>query len=328
MSEISLSKGIRSNLLALQDTASLRDRTQNRLATGRRVNNALDNPTNFFTSATLSSRATDIGNLLDSIGNSVQTINAATSGITALTKIVETMQATARQATQSAGTTARLLGLTPKTGTSTTATASTLTGTGGFTNAGNVAAAAAGSVTITIGTGSQATSFDVAVTAGASPATVLASINTAANNAGFGNVATGPGPIVLNEPGGQTITVTNALGNANDTATEIGFGAANRISQNGIPSTLTNPFDQKLTMDTVLSTAGMGWASGDKITINTGTGRFHPDHDLGHHNGRRPDQPHQQQYRQHHDDSHQQADLRSWHTHHRHNRLRKKHAHH
>lgn len=67
-SDITLSKGVRSNLLSLQSTAELLGRTQERLSTGKKVNSALDNPINFFTSAGLSSRANDLSRLLDSVG--------------------------------------------------------------------------------------------------------------------------------------------------------------------------------------------------------------------------------------------------------------------
>ena len=49
-SNITLSAGVRQNLLSLQSTAQLMSQTQNRLATGKKVNSALDNPANFFTS--------------------------------------------------------------------------------------------------------------------------------------------------------------------------------------------------------------------------------------------------------------------------------------
>jgi flagellin len=97
-SDITLSKGVRSNLLSLQSTAELLGRTQERLSTGKKVNSALDNPINFFTSSGLSARANDLSRLLDSVGNGVQTINAADKGITAIKKLIESAQATARQA--------------------------------------------------------------------------------------------------------------------------------------------------------------------------------------------------------------------------------------
>ena len=100
MSDITLSKAVRSNLLNLQNTATLLGKSQERLATGLRVNSALDNPTNFFTAQGLNSRASDLGQLLDAVSNAVQTVAAADKGITAITKLVESAQATARQALQ------------------------------------------------------------------------------------------------------------------------------------------------------------------------------------------------------------------------------------
>lgn len=100
MSNITLSASVRSNLLSLQNTAALLDTTQTRLATGNKVNSALDNPTSYFTASALNSRASDLGNLLDSVGNAVQTIQAANDGITSITKLVESAQATANQALQ------------------------------------------------------------------------------------------------------------------------------------------------------------------------------------------------------------------------------------
>src|SRR6187402_748102 len=104
MSEITLSKAVRSNLLNLQGTAELLSKSQERLATGLRVNSALDNPTNFFTASGLNSRANDLSQLLDSVSNAIQTVSAADKGITAITKLVESAQATARQALQTATT--------------------------------------------------------------------------------------------------------------------------------------------------------------------------------------------------------------------------------
>src|SRR5438270_549675 len=85
MSGIVLSASVRQNLLSLQATADLLSTTQNRLATGKKVNTALDNPTNYFTAASLDSRASDINNLLDGIGNGVQVLQAANTGIGTLT---------------------------------------------------------------------------------------------------------------------------------------------------------------------------------------------------------------------------------------------------
>jgi flagellin len=100
MSGIVLSSSVRQNLLSLQSTADLLATTQNRLATGKKVNTALDNPTNFFTASSLDARASDINNLLDGIGNGVQVLQAANTGITSLQKLVDSAKSIANQALQ------------------------------------------------------------------------------------------------------------------------------------------------------------------------------------------------------------------------------------
>jgi flagellin len=100
LSNITLTASVRQNLLSLQGTADLLATTQGRLATGKKVNSALDNPTNFFTAAGLDSRASDISNLLDSIGNGVQVLQAANTGITSLSKLVDTAKSIANQVLQ------------------------------------------------------------------------------------------------------------------------------------------------------------------------------------------------------------------------------------
>ena len=100
MADVNLSKAVRSNLLSLQSTAASMAKTQERLATGLKVNSALDNPTNFFTAASLNSRAGDMSNLLDSMSNGIKTIEAADNGLSSITRTVESMQSTLRQARQ------------------------------------------------------------------------------------------------------------------------------------------------------------------------------------------------------------------------------------
>jgi flagellin-like hook-associated protein FlgL len=108
MSGIVLSASVRQNLLSLQSTADLLSTTQNRLATGNKVNSALDNPTNFFTAQGLNNRAGDISNLLDSIGNGVQVLQAANTGITSLQSLVDSAKSIANQVLQApAGYTAK-----------------------------------------------------------------------------------------------------------------------------------------------------------------------------------------------------------------------------
>ena len=101
MGDIILSSGVRQTLLSLQDTAALMAKTQNRLATGKKVNSALDNPINFFTSQGLSNRASDLNSLLDAIGQGQQTLQAANTGLTSLTSLVQSAKSIATQALQS-----------------------------------------------------------------------------------------------------------------------------------------------------------------------------------------------------------------------------------
>ena len=97
---ISLSAGVRASLTSIQQTAALAQQTQLRLATGKRVNSAVDNPVNYFTSEGLNGRAGDLSRLQDQIGLAIKTIEAADKGIKALTKLVETAQGLAQQALQ------------------------------------------------------------------------------------------------------------------------------------------------------------------------------------------------------------------------------------
>ena len=132
MSGIVLSASVRQNLLSLQSTADLLATTQNRLSTGKSVNSALDNPTNFFTAQSLDNRASDINNLLDGIANGVQVLQAANTGLTSLQKLIDSAKSIANQALQTT------VGYSSKSSVSTTiagATAADLRGTTSFASA-------------------------------------------------------------------------------------------------------------------------------------------------------------------------------------------------
>src|SRR5205085_6214022 len=107
MTDIVLSGGVRSNLLNLQQTSDLITNTQTKLSTGKRVNSALDNPTNFFTAQSLSNRASDLSGLLDAMSTGINTIQAANNGISAITKLVQSAQSLASQALQTSDPTVR-----------------------------------------------------------------------------------------------------------------------------------------------------------------------------------------------------------------------------
>src|SRR5258706_28584 len=120
MSDIVLSASVRQNLLSLQSTAELLATTQNRLSTGKKVNTALDNPTNCFTAAGLDNRASDISNLLDGIGNGVQVLQAANTGLPSLQKLVDTAKSIATQVLQAPA------GYSPKSSTTSATTVGTV----------------------------------------------------------------------------------------------------------------------------------------------------------------------------------------------------------
>jgi flagellin len=174
MSGIVLSASVRQNLLSLQSTADLLATTQNRLSTGKKVNTALDNPTNFFTAQGLDNRASDISNLLDGIGNGVQVLQAANTGITSLQKLVDTAKSLANQALQTT------VGYSTKSNVSATipgATATDLRGTTTYTSASAL------SNVLANGTAGGASPITGATTLGGIAAALVGTASTAGDGA-------------------------------------------------------------------------------------------------------------------------------------------------
>lgn len=104
MSDISLTSAMRANLLQLQTTERLIDRTQQRISTGKEINSALDGPAAFFAAKSLTDRANDLNSLKDSMGQAISTIKAADNAITAITDLVNQAKALANTARQNLGT--------------------------------------------------------------------------------------------------------------------------------------------------------------------------------------------------------------------------------
>jgi flagellin len=231
MSGIVLSAAVRQNLLSLQDTAALLSTTQNRLASGKKVNTALDNPTNFFTAQGLDNRASDINNLLDAIGNGVQVLQAANTGLTSLQKLVDTAKSIASQVLQTTA------GYTQK------ASATTLapTGAGALGTIGTAADLTNGGTNslngktfvFTPATGA-ATTITISSTVAAGNVNSLAAFNSALASAGIGLSAT------LASDGSLTLTSVND--NASQTLTTGTTAAANNIAISGTDTaTLVTP---------------------------------------------------------------------------------------
>jgi flagellin len=248
-SNITLSAGVRANLLSLQKTAELMQTTQNRLATGKKVNSALDNPMNFFTSSSLSARASDLGNLLDAMGTGIQTIQAANNGLTAITSLVNQLQATVSQARGDSTAAAITPGSITTTGgngstqannkltfdlgggvnvsidtyTHVNATVSTLSGTGGDFTIDD----SAKSLTINDGTGAtiiDATSFDGTETAQNVADQINSDLGAAGKTVHADVVG---GQVKLTNSTGATITVGGTA------AADLGFGTGNTTSSDG-----------------------------------------------------------------------------------------------
>ncbi|CAA2143938.1 flagellin [Methylobacterium bullatum] len=168
-SSVTLSAATRQNLLSLQDTSALTSLTQNRLATGKKVSSALDNPINFFTSQALSSRSGDLGGLLDGISNGIQTIQAANTGLTSIQKLTDQAKSITSQAL---------------------ATQITTNGT-----ASTAFAAPASAATVSLYINGAATSASIASTDTID--TAIAALNTAAGSSIFSKDTTGT-KLVLN----------------------------------------------------------------------------------------------------------------------------------
>jgi len=166
MSGIVLSASVRQNLLSLQSTADLLATTQNRLSTGKKVNTALDNPTNFFTAQGLDNRANDLNNLLDGIGNGVQVLQAANTGITSLQKLVDTAKSIAQQVLQAP------VGYSPKNSVTSGANA-------GGTSANLLGATLAQSDVLTIAATGGGTASSITFGTGANEVDTLTELNAA-----------------------------------------------------------------------------------------------------------------------------------------------------
>ena len=98
INDISLTSGMRNNLVNLQSTVSLLERTQGRLASGKKVNSALDNPTNYFTAQAHMSRASDLDSRKDGMGEAIQTVKAADTGIKGIQGLIESARGLAQSA--------------------------------------------------------------------------------------------------------------------------------------------------------------------------------------------------------------------------------------
>jgi flagellin len=286
MSGIVLSASVRQNLLSLQSTASLLATTQNDLATGKKVNSALDNPTNFFTAQGLDNRANDISNLLDGIGNGVQVLQAANTGITSLQNLVSSAQSIANQvlqspvgySTKSTITSAAITGATANNLLGTTNINATVTGSA-VNNDATSPAAITGSTLLSGTSGSSSNDLATGITTGdtltvdGTTFTFVAGSTSTGTNIGIGDSVT------------HLLAAIDAVTGAS-TASSVGSGkivlstgttqnlvlGGTALAKLGLSAGTTNVTPPALSGET-LTIAATGGGTATSITFGTGNGQ-------------------------------------------------------
>jgi flagellin-like hook-associated protein FlgL len=254
MSDITLTAGIRQNLLSLQKTASDLTTTQEALATGDAVNSAADNPSAYFTSQNLTNSANSLSALLDQIGQGQQTIDAATNGLTGITSLLQQALSTVQQAQQASQ------------------TAGALTGSVSIAASGSLLPAAGGTLTITVG----GSAYSVAIASSSTLSAVEAAINDTTGLGSAGALTAsdnGSGDLVLTaNSGSSSFSVTGA------TATTLGINTAGVYGTSSTRTTLQSNYNGLLTQINQLaadsSYNGVNLLTGNNLTIDfnaTGT---------------------------------------------------------
>jgi flagellin-like hook-associated protein FlgL len=245
-STISLSSGVRSALSSLAQTTSASQQGQYRLATGKKVNSAVDNAVNFFTAAGLNDRAGQFTNLLDGISNGIQTITSASKGIDAITKLVQSAQSTIKQAQADAAQNRP----------------SVTTASLGATKAAALASTVVGAGTLTLTAGS--TEFSVTLTA-------TDTIRDAVNKINDSGIATAS----VNNAGELTIKGSGSadlvIAGANATLAAGLDGTATATGNSDVRASLVDQFNELRTqIDQLAKDAGyngINLLSGDALSV-------------------------------------------------------------
>ena len=207
MSDITLTSGIRQNLLSLQQTSLDLTTTQEALATGKSVNSAADNPSAYFTSQNLTNSANSLSSLLDQIGQGLQTIDAATNGLQGITSLLQQALSTVQQAQSDPF-----------------STAAATTGSVNLSTAG-APSASAGNLLLSVGS----TTATIAVTSGEALTAIESAINSASTTTLGGAVSAsdnGSGDLVLS----STSTTFSIASNATSTGLGLTTGAVTGTS--------------------------------------------------------------------------------------------------
>src|SRR5215510_1588295 len=268
---VSLSQGVLSNLLALSNTTDQINTVQNRLATGKKVNSALDNPTNFFLAVSFQNSVNTLSVILDNITIGQRTIEEANNGITALTDLISSAQGSLNQALASAPTTAVV------TGNQTAVSGVTFTST---TLLSSIGFAATDQITVSDGTGNTVV-FTTSATQ--TVQSLINAINNSATSKAKAEIA-GDGRLLLEAAGATyslsiTSNTTNgvALGNlgfnsvasngtVNNTASATGVSNSTRTALAAQFNTLRSQIDQ-LAVDSSFN--GTQLLNSGSLAINT-----------------------------------------------------------
>jgi flagellin-like hook-associated protein FlgL len=246
MSDITLSSGIRQNLLSLQRTSADLTTTQEHLATGKKVNSAADNPGAYFTSQNLTNSANSLSSLLDQIGQGLQTIDAATNGLQGITSLLQQALSTVQQAQSNPFSTAAAT-------------------TGTVSLSGGAPSGAAGNLLLSVGT-STAT---IAITSGEALSAIESAVNSASTTTLGGAVSAsdnGSGDLVLSS------TSTNFTVGANATATALGLTTGNIAGSSSTRTSLQSNYNTLLTQINQLAADsgynGVNLIGGNNLQIN------------------------------------------------------------
>ncbi len=95
---VTLTTSISQSLTSLKATQSLLDATSYRLATGKQVNSAIDDPLNYFAADEHTQQASDLQVLKDAMSEGIETINAADAGITGISDLIDQAKSLAKSA--------------------------------------------------------------------------------------------------------------------------------------------------------------------------------------------------------------------------------------
>jgi flagellin len=249
MSDITLTAGVRQNLLSLQQTSADLTTTQEALATGKKVNSAADNPSAYFTSQNLTNSANSLSALLDQIGQGQQTIDAATNGLSGITSLLQQALSTVQQAQQQS-----------QTGGSTTGTVDLTSGT-----------AAAGTLSITVGS----SVYTVAITSGEALSSIANAINNTTGLGSNGAITASTnsgGDLILTANTGTAFTITDNAASEGLGLTASATGNATTYGTSSTRTTLQTNYNGLLAQINQIASDsgynGVNLLAGNNLTID------------------------------------------------------------